>query len=190
MRLQTSPSLRISLFACALVLTGCAPADESTETADPETAPAAAPAETGAQAEPSAATLWTHLNRTGYTSWPLWPGKGERYEGGAPHGALLTTYLNDLAHDALTSGAASMPDGAIIVKENYSPGGELMAVTTMHKVAGYNPEAADWHWVKFLPDGSVDNGGMAQGKVPMCIGCHAQQAANDYVLTAPLGAGG
>ncbi len=190
MRWQTSSRLVSSLFATALLAAACAPAEEAAETGEPGPAAAAAPSETGDTAEPSAETLWAHLTAAGYKSWPLWPGKGERYEGGAPHGARLTTYLNDAAHDALTGGAASMPDGAIIVKENYSPGGELMAVTTMYKVAGYNPEAADWHWVKFLPDGSVDNGGMAQGKVPMCIACHAQQAANDYVLTAALGAGG
>ena len=80
-----------------------------------------------------------------------------------------------------------MPNGAIIVKENYMPDGQLAAITTMYKVDGFNPEANDWHWVKFLPDGSVDMDGMAQGKVPMCIGCHSGRADNDYIYTGDLG---
>ena len=134
-----------------------------------------------------AGALWAHLEEEGYKSWNLWPGKGEHYPGGAPHGATLTTYLNATAAHALDQGAASMPAGSIIVKENYMPDGTLDAVTTMYKVTGYNPDAGDWHWVKYHPDGTVFADGMAQGMVPGCIACHTGKADNDYIFTSNLG---
>ncbi len=75
-------------------------------------------------------------------SWKLWSGLGEKYEGGDPHGMLLTTYLNPAAYDALTGKDRVMPEGAVIVKEIYTPEGELAATTTMYKKSGCNAEAA------------------------------------------------
>ena len=85
--------------------------------------------------------------------WNLWPGLGEKYTGQEPHGMLLTTYLNPLAYDALTGKKGSMPNDAIIVKENYTPEGEFAANTVMYKKSGYNPEHNDWFWLKVLADG-------------------------------------
>jgi hypothetical protein len=65
-----------------------------------------------------------------------------------------------------------MPDGAIIVKENYGENKEkLMAVTPMYKKKGYNPDAGDWFWAKYGPKGKV----MTAGKVEGCINCHRAQ---------------
>ena len=81
-------------------------------------------------------------------NWELWPGKGELYEGGEPHGALFTTYMNPIALEALQSKAGAMPNGAIIVKENYTPDAVFSLVTLMYKVEGYDPENNDWFWAK------------------------------------------
>lgn len=133
------------------------------------------------------ASLWAHMRRADFKrNWSTWPGKGKLYRGREPHGALLTTYLNGLAYDALTNKAGRMPAGAIIVKENYAPDSTLVATTVMYKVADYNPDAGDWYWVKFLADGKVDRDGMAQGRVPTCIQCHGAQKSNDYVFTGSL----
>ena len=59
-------------------------------------------------------------------SWNLEPLVRPAYSGadsrsvirGEPHGMLLTTYLNDVAMQALTSAPSRMAPGAIIVKEN------------------------------------------------------------------------
>ena len=99
---------------------------------------------------------------------------------------LLTTYLNDVAYDAVTNKAGRFSAGAIIVKQNYAPDSTLAAVTTIYKVAGYNAEAGDWFWVKHLANGTVDMNGMAQGRVAMCIGCHQRMSGNDYVFTGSL----
>ena len=54
-----------------------------------------------------------------------------------------------------------MPDGAIIVKENYTAKGELQANTVMYKKSGYNPEHNDWFWLKVLDE--RDGGGRGSG---------------------------
>lgn len=152
------------------------------DTAEAETAAA----ET-ALPDTTAASLWSYLDEVGYqNAWSPWPGKGELYAGTEPHGMLLTTYLNDPAHDALTGPAGSMPNDAIIVKENYAPDSTLAAVTVMYKKQGYDAEHNDWFWVKYLPDGSVDAEGQASGRVQGCIDCHGGAADNDYVMTASL----
>ncbi|MGH7531122.1 MAG: cytochrome P460 family protein [Gemmatimonadales bacterium] len=139
------------------------------------------------QPDTTGAAVWQHLQNAEYqANWQTWPGKAELYTGQDPHGMLLTTYLNEAAYDALLASAGRFPPGAIIVKENYMPDSTLAAITTMYKVRGYNPQGADWFWVKHLPDGSVDEGGAAQGRVAMCIDCHGARSENDYIYTGSL----
>ncbi len=131
----------------------------------------------------TAASVWTHLQAASYQeSWELWPEKGQFYTGGEPHGMLLTTYVNETAHQAVMSKAGSLPVGAIVVKENYMPDSTLAAVTVMYKVAGYNAEHNDWFFIKRLADGTVE----AEGRVAGCQGCHGAAKDNDYILTASL----
>ncbi len=142
-------------------------------------------------ADTTGAAIWAHLQESNYqTDWELWPDKGRLYTGGQPHGALLTTYLNDVAHQAVTSGATVMPGGAIVVKENYMPDSTLAAVTTMFKVSGYNADHSDWFFTKHLASGVLDtmpNGMDMEGRLPGCQACHLAQANNDYLFTSVLG---
>jgi len=130
---------------------------------------------------PKADAVWTYINKTSpYTQWDFWPGKEGMYPGQSPHGAFLKLYANPIAINAAMAGKTQMPDGAIIVKENYAKDGNtLAAVTPMYKVKGYNPNANDWFWAKYGPDGKVQ----AAGKVDSCINCHAAQKKNDYMFT-------
>jgi hypothetical protein len=59
---------------------------------------------------------------------------------------------------------------------------KLVAITVMYKVKGYNPEAGDWFWAKYGPDGKI----AAEGKVNSCIECHGAKKANDFIHTAAL----
>ncbi len=135
----------------------------------------------GHQMPPADATaLWNHLQKVNYqSSYKLFPGKAKMYAGTQPHGAFLTTYVNDSAYQALSSGKTPLPVGAILVKENYMPDRTLAAVTVMYKVAGFDSANNDWNWLKRNADGKVD----ASGKPAGCIGCHKPAAARDYVLT-------
>ena len=132
---------------------------------------------------PDAQSVWSYLESATYTDWPLFPGTSRFQPGMSPHGALLITYVNDTARNALTRRtgpipAGRLPAGSIIVKENYTPDRTLDAVTVMYKSAGYNPEHGDWYWLKRAANGNVD----AEGKVEGCQNCHSA-AARDYVLT-------
>ena len=126
--------------------------------------------------------LWDYLKMEKYAkNWKKLPGTKAFYAGKEPHGALLTSYVNKIAYDAIKGKKGMLPDGAIIVKENYSADKKLGALTVMYKVKGYNPQAGDWFWVKYLPDGKI----AAEGKVGACINCHASAKANDYIFGAP-----
>ena len=171
-------------------LAACAPPGDGGGASEGEAA--AAPGDqtamsTAASPDTTGPGLWAHLQDEDYrANWDLWPGKGELYDGGEPHGLRLTMYVNAAALDALHQGVESLPDGAIVVKENYTPDGTLAAITTMYKRTGYNPEHADWYFVKYLPDGSLDqapNGMELQGRLPGCQGCHIARAANDYLFS-------
>jgi len=116
-----------------------------------------------------------------YTRWELWPGKGKLYKGKEPHGALLTTYVNDTAFRS-AKGKTAMTDGAIIVKENYTSSKKMAALTVMYKLKGYNPSYGDWFWAKYTPEGKVE----ASGNVKGCIDCHGVKKDNDFIYTGEV----
>ncbi|MDZ7749108.1 MAG: cytochrome P460 family protein [Halofilum sp. (in: g-proteobacteria)] len=116
------------------------------------------------------------------------------YEGQHPHGAILQTLEGELTVDGHT--------GEVIVKRNY--GGEgvseskvannprqyLGAVTVMFRRApGYDPDNANWFWVKYKPDGTLHTnpkgmklaGRVAKGADKGCIACHQNAPGGDYV---------
>lgn len=127
--------------------------------------------------------LLEHITKSDpYGKWDLMPGTTKMRQGKEPHGALQNVYVNKLALKAINEKAGAMPDGAIIVKENYTPDKKLAAVTVMMKKKGYNPEAGDYMWLKYGPDLKI----MVQGKADPCIQCHSQVKGNDYVVLAPL----
>ena len=174
-------------LGAATVLSACSGAEEAAESM-PESAPAAAePAMSAELPELTADGVWAHLTADNdYTSWPLWPGKAEQYTGGDPHGALLTTYVNDLALGAVEDGLGAVPVGGIVVKNNFNPEGVLMATTVMVKTADFNPDHNNWWFLKRNADGSVDAAGQGVG----CQNCHIGAAANDYIFTSSLSAAG
>lgn len=171
----------------ALLAYACAPAEREMEEemggGEASVAEVAMPDTTGA-------AVWAYLQEVGYQeNWELWPDKGELYTGGEPHGMLLTSYMNDAAHEALVNQAGVMPVGAIIVKENYMPDSTLAAVTVMYKVEGYNADHNDWFFTKHKPSGELDtmpNGMAMEGRLPGCQNCHGARADNDYILTSSL----
>ena len=181
----------LGLMVVAGVALAAACGAEADGSDEARAAPAAAAATAAAPLpDTTGAAMWAHLQGEDYqTEWELWPDKGRLYEGQQPHGARLTTYLNDIAYEALMSDAGTFPPGAVVVKENYTPDGTLAAVTTMFKRPGYNAEHNDWFFTKHLADGSLDrapNGMELEGRLPGCQGCHIAKADNDYIFTSEL----
>ena len=134
------------------------------------------------------------LDTSPYTDWGTWPSDqwnnfNTNLASGAPHGQVVRIYVNDIALDAADSFDGDLPEGSMIVKENYvgtdpdNPG-DLDAVTIMYKVDGFNPDAGDWFWVKAKPSGEQID---AEGAVDGCIGCHSQQGNDDFVLRYGFG---
>lgn len=129
--------------------------------------------------EPTGEELWNQMQQENYqNSWNLWPGTEELYEGSEPHGMLLTTYLNDIAYDAVMNGNIPLPEGSIVAKENYMPDSTLSAITTMYKVEGFNPQHNDWFWLRNNPEGVIDAAGIVDG----CQSCHQDAAVTDYIF--------
>ncbi len=179
-----SPARSVATVAfLGVLIVGCGPSDGEGDAQAAVTS-----------ADTTGAAIWAHLQGSNYqTEWQLWPGKGRLYTGQIPHGMLLTTYVNSVASEALASGAATMPAGAIVVKENYMPDSTLAAVTTMYKVTGYNAEHSDWFFTKHLASGVLDtmpNGMDMEGRLPGCQNCHLGMQSNDYLFTGTLGGGG
>ena len=127
--------------------------------------------------------VYDYITKTSpYQNWSLFPGKGKLYKGQHPHGALLTSYVNDVALKGINNKVGTLADGSIIIKENYMPDKTLGAVTVMYRVKGYDPDAGDWFWAKYKADGSIAK----EGKVAGCSGCHTAAIGNDWVFTGPV----
>jgi hypothetical protein len=125
-------AVQILTLAAMGTLVACSAGEQAQEEEAPP-AEAAATAMAATMPDTTAAALWSHLEEVDYrAAWALWPEKGELYTGQQPHGMLLTTYLNQVAMDALTGKAGTMPAGAIVVKENYMPGRQRLS---LHGVA-------------------------------------------------------
>jgi len=118
------------------------------------------------------------------------------YEGVEPHGLMLETFF--------TEGTVDGHTGTLIVKRNYGPEGvsaeevqmapedHLVAITIMfRREAGYDADNQDWFWVKYLPDGTLDQnpagmqlaGRVAKGADAGCIACHS--GSENYLFTNP-----
>lgn len=133
--------------------------------------------------EPDPDKLWRFITQeSAYDSWGFWGDHKGLQPGGAPHGPFHKVYVNERG---LKSMKAPVQHGTLIVKENYGDetGKELKAVTVMYKVKGYNPEAGDWFWVKYTPQGVAEKYGRPQG----CINCHASLVDNDYIMVHGFG---
>ena len=127
--------------------------------------------------------VYDYITKTNpYQNWSLYPGKDKFYKGRHPHGALLTSYVNDVALKGINNKVGTLADGAIVIKENYMPDKALGAVTVMYRVKGYDPDAGDWFWAKYKADGAIEK----EGKVAGCIGCHTAAISNDWIFTGPV----
>ena len=125
--------------------------------------------------EPDPTALWDYITKVSpYKEWSFWPDHQGMQPGRAPHGPFHKVYVNERA---LNSVRPPVQYGSIQVKESYNKAKELKAITVMYKVPGYNPEAGDWFWAAYTPDGKAKPFGKPAG----CIGCHGVRANNDFV---------
>lgn len=133
--------------------------------------------------EVSGDVLWERIAvETDYTNYPFWPDHDGMMLGQAPHGAFHRIFITPGLREALPIDDNTVPDGSIIVKENYSSEETLTALTVMAKVRGFAPNTGDWFWARYTPEGAVQ----AEGMVGSCVSCHVGMQDNDYVIVYPL----
>lgn len=133
--------------------------------------------------EISGERLWTRITEeTDFADYSFWPDHEGVHPGQAPHGRFHRIYINGILENALPIADRVAPVGSIIVKENLSSDKELVAVTAMAKVTGYNSDHGDWFWAKFDPDGTV----AVEGSPAGCINCHLGMKENDYIIIRRL----
>jgi hypothetical protein len=101
-----------------------------------------------------------------YRSWSLIPGSAAMTKGEGPHGDFITTYVNEKALKAITTGAKAMPDGAIVVKDNFTGDKSYRSTVVMKKIGG------KWFFGLLKPAGKASMAGFA-GDLKTCAGCHA-----------------
>jgi len=167
--------IALTLLACSLILfsaCGGGGGAEPAEELDPLS-----------EEEINGKRLWTRISEEhDYRDYSYWPGHEGLQPGQAPHGPYHKVFVNPTLYNALPVEDKTVPDGGIIVKENYSADEQLASLTVMSKVEGYNPEAGNWFWAKYGPDGEIQAEGTPNG----CISCHAGMKQNDYVIIRPL----
>ena len=129
--------------------------------------------------------LWSWAKKVDYTRWKGVDGETPEFQKGeSPHGALIKTYVSLKAAQDLKD----LPNGSVIVKENYSPDKKLMAITIMHRSKGYDPKHGNWYYAKYMPNGKIartppemKNMPIA-GKFMKCIECHGGADGNDFAF--------
>lgn len=116
-----------------------------------------------------------------YRSWHLWPGTNKLAPSRRPHGDLITVFVNDFAYLSIKK-HRTMSDGSLIVMENYTRDKKFLGLSVMYKIGKYSPEAGDWFWAEYKPDGTV----IESGKVESCVKCHGEAKENDFVKSRRL----
>lgn len=136
------------------------------------------------------------INESPYTGWGTFPADrwndfGGYLQSGAPHGATVRIFANDVALDGIATDEfdGTLPYGSIVVKENFmgtvDDPGEVAALTVMYKLQGFNVEGGEWFWLKAAGDGSaIDLEGAPEG----CVNCHGQDGNADGLLRYAFGA--
>lgn len=165
------------LLIGVVVGTACERTQEPVETPPDPTPDPFAVMEPGSTPDTTAASLWEHLQSERYDErWWSYPGRAQGVEGTAPHGPMVDRYVNFIAQDGITNGAARMANQAVIVIESHDREGRLTRVDAMFKRLGFSAETSHWFWASYRPDGTPT----LSGRGSTCVGCHTE-AEWDYV---------
>jgi hypothetical protein len=128
--------------------------------------------------------LWEWLQQHNYKHWADGPDSDGGFRTAeSPHGEYVKVYVNRAALNR----SEDMPDGAVLVLENYSKRKKLISINVMQKSDGFDEKNGDWFYATYLPDGAVAKALSAKrgeiafaGRVASCIECHAKAWDDDY----------
>jgi hypothetical protein len=117
-----------------------------------------------------------------YPSWPKFPENLQPTFSKQHNRMWVVAHYNDVVSRAIQEKTLPLPEGSIIVKDNFDSGSSSKPtnVTTMSKQGGR------WYWAETTPEGQVvvmDGKPLEGFNVPACANCHAQATGNDQVYT-------
>jgi hypothetical protein len=165
-------TLKLSLgIALALAVVGCGRTSKSNKAPHNPN-----PAEVAAQAGPGGF-------RTDFRSSDHFFTKmRDLRQGTSPHGRSQIYYSTNIKSLIETSSFIA-PIGTVAIKPFDMVGdSQIDGIAVMvKKEAGYDPEHSDWYYENRMPDGALAQD-PAPGKIAMCISCHANATATDYLL--------
>jgi hypothetical protein len=137
------------------------------------------------QGAPYHEQLWNWLQKNNYKHWAdVSNSDGDFRKGVMPHGDYVKRYFNRVA----LSNTEALPEGAVIVLENYDENKRLISINVMQRSAGFNPRNGDWYYVTYLPNGTVAKALGKRGEIPFagkvisCIECHRDAWDDDQVF--------
>lgn len=170
-----------ALLAIAALLAGCRVEAEETPAPVRPTVMQAPPAGPFEGVPPSDEAIFAWLTGERYReTWELVPGTSLMHEGTEGHGALLTTYADPVAMEAIERASLSLPPGAAIAMEDYLADSSLSSISVMVRVHDSADESGDWRFTRFGPAGEIEAGPMDG-----CRSCHVLEP--DLVFGWELG---
>jgi Cytochrome P460 len=94
----------------------------------------------------------------------------------------VDVYVNATAAQAWRSESATIPPGAMLVKEQFDrtvSGDRPAGVVAMEKrEAGFDPDNGDWRWIAVDAKGAI----VKDGKIDRCSACH-RESKHDFVFS-------
>jgi hypothetical protein len=101
-------------------------------------------------------------------------------DSGSVHGKVRIWYSNNVM-DLPTSGPFVVPEGTVAIKDEFDASNAVIVkVVMVKKPAGYDPANQDWYYEARNPDHSIASDPVP-GKASLCIGCHQNAKATDYL---------
>lgn len=169
---------RSCLALAVALISGCQVQPES---AAPVARATATPVSEPAGPDTSAGAVRDWLEEARYRErWEIWPLTPLRPGAEPQHGALLTGYANPIAIDALERGLTPLPDGSILLVEDYASDTTLTSVSVMVRAGDAGAEDGGWGFVRLGSAMEIDPGGATA-----CASCHVLDP--DRVFGADVG---
>jgi len=86
-----------------------------------------------------------------------------------PLPAFVKYYVNDAGMNSFDKPV----DGSVFVKEQFDKDKQLIGLTVMKKIEGYDPDNNDWFWAIANTDSHITNAGRLNSAwTSNCIDCH------------------
>lgn len=95
----------------------------------------------------------------------------------------LPTYVKYYVNEKGMSDIDNPPNGSIFVKEQFNEDKEIIGLTVMKKVDGYDPANKDWYWAIADTEARITNAGKLNSSwTSSCISCHKKGDGGDDLL--------